>query len=213
MKTDGIPKGTIVAAASGFEFSAFVDEHYWRLDGHDLDRIVTNLSKRIRSAAPVLQPGIDCHADRIGLTDLEYAYSSNFWMHWHRSPIIAVIEKKGWGLRRVHAEMLSMLRALISLDPEKLAEFDVVEPLEYVRQIEEKRLAAADVLASELERLGRGEIAGHMLRYGIYLGMKLVQEHPPCEDFSFRILNEIGANDPLTRPAYPTRPDLTTLES
>lgn len=199
-----ITKDDVIRAAAPFEFSAYVDEHYWREDGADLARIVTNLSKDISSVGPVVQPRADVEGDRLGVTPKEYEYSANFWRQWHRSPIITAMTKQGWSLRRIHVELVDMLRALIALDPERLQEFDVIDTTDIVRQVEGGRTEAVSVVESELARLARDETEGHMLRLGMYLGLKLRDGETSVAELTARLLDDLGGNDGMERPAYST---------
>jgi hypothetical protein len=196
-----VSKETIIATAAEYEFSSFVNDFYWHNDDDDLFRIVCTLSEKLRKAAPVLEPGSDKPADRHGLTDQDYAYSANFWRHWHRSPIIDAIQKKNWSLVRVHKEMVTMLRALIALDATgELREWNVTDATGHVRDIEQGRSRAFAVMTAELDRLSRYETEGHMFRYGTYLALKILdEEKTPCRDFAKRIADELGASDPMYR--------------
>jgi hypothetical protein len=198
-----VTKDDIIGAAASFEFSAYVDEHNWRDDGEDLTRIVSNLSRDIRSVGPVVQPRQDTQGDKAGLTPQEYEYSANFWRQWHQSPIITAITRYGWSLRRIHVEMIDMLRALIALDPDKLQEFDVVDPTDIVRQVERGIIEPVTVVESELERLNRDESEGHMLRLGMYLGLKLQAGDASAGKLAARLLDDLGGNDGMERPTYP----------
>lgn len=199
-----VTKDAIIAAAASFEFSAYVDEHYWREDGDDLARIVSNLSRDIQSVGPVVQPRLDTQGDKIGLTPREYEYSANFWRHWHHSPIIPAMTEQGWSLRRIHVELVDMLRALIALDPEKLQEFDVIDTADLVRQVEGGRTDAASAIDAELARISSDETDGHMLRLGMYLALKLKAEGASLDALTARLLDDLGGNDGMERPEYPT---------
>ncbi len=199
-----VTKKAIIAAAASFEFSAYVDEHYWREDGDDLWRIVQNLSNDIRSVGPVVQPRPETQGDKLGLTPKEYEYSANFWRQWHLSPIITAMAKQGWSLRRVHVEMVDMLRALIALDPEKLQEFDVSDTSDIVRQVEDGRTDAASAVEAELARLSRDETDGHILRLGMYLAIRMKADGALLDALTARLLDDLGGNDGMERPEYPT---------
>lgn len=197
-----VTKTDILAATDHFEFSAYVDEHWWRDDGHDHYRLTAALSRDIRNSTPVLQPPKNTLADVLGLTPGEYLYSSQYWVRWHESPIIKAIREKNWSLRRCHMEMVEMLRALIALDPETLKEFDVVDITEVSVKVELGERWAAAVIREELARLPANETEGNMLRYGIMLGMHLVGvgEFRGVLD---RVLGGLGVHDGMTRPEYP----------
>jgi hypothetical protein len=199
-----ITKDDVIRAAAPFEFSAYIDEHYWREDGADLARIVQNLSNDIRSVGPVVQPRGDTEGDKIGLTPKEYEYSANFWRHWHRSPIITAMTQQGWSLRRIHIELVDMLRALIALDPDRLQEFDVIDTADIVLHVESGRTEAADAIESELARLTRDETDGHMLRLGMYLALRMKEGEAAIGELAARLLDDLGAIDTMERPDYPT---------
>jgi hypothetical protein len=199
-----VSKDQIIRATAGFEFSAYVDEHYWREDGEDLARIVTNLSRDLQSVGPVVQPRADIEGDKIGITPKEYEYSATFWRQWHRSPIITAMTKQGWSLRRIHVELVDMLRALIALDPERLQEFDVIDTTDIVRQVEGGRTDAVSAVESELARLPRDETDGHMLRLGMYLALRMKAEDADTTELAARLLDDLGGNDGMERPAYST---------
>jgi hypothetical protein len=102
--------------------------------------------------------------------------------------------------------MVAMLRALIALDPDRLSQYDVVVPSEEVAKIEEGAASAADLAATELGRLAHTEVPGHMLRYGIYIGLAMALEgktdHGDLARLARQLADDAGANDPLERPAY-----------
>jgi hypothetical protein len=200
-----VTKDDIIAATQQFEFSAYVDEHNWHDDGHDLYRLVSKLHGCISRAAPVLQPSREDEADTLGITPEEYEYSTNFWRVWHLSPIIDTIRTKNWSLRRCHIEMVDMLRALISLDSELLREFDVVDITEIASNVELGQLAAADVVATELTRLEANETEGNMFRYGMFLGLHLAGVGKENRETLRRLLGDLGVRDGMERPKYPRR--------
>lgn len=199
-----ITKDDVIRAAARYEFSAYVDEHYWREDGEDLTRIVSNLSRDLQSVGPVVQPRADTEGDKIGVTPKEYEYSANFWRQWHRSPIITAMTEQGWSLRRIHIELVDMLRALIALDPDRLQEFDVIDTADIILHVENGRTKSADAIESELARLARDETDGHMLRLGMYLALKMKGGEAALGEFTARLLDDLGGNDTMERPDYPT---------
>lgn len=199
-----ITRDQIAKAAARFAFSAYIDEHYWREDGEDLTRIVSNLSRDLQSVGPVVQPRSDTPGDKLGLTPKEYEYSATFWRQWHRSPIITAMTEQGWSLRRIHIELVDMLRALIALDPDRLQEFDVIDTADIVLHVESGRTEAADAIESELSRLARDDTDGHMLRLGMYLALKMKGGEAALGEFAARLLDDLGGNDTMERPDYPT---------
>jgi len=103
-------------------------------------------------------------------------------------------------------QLVAMLRALIALDPENLAEYAVVIPGEEVARVEEGAASATDVAASEMARLEHTSVQGHMLRYGIYLGLSMALEEKMDSTelvaLAERMAIEVGAKDPIVRHPY-----------
>jgi hypothetical protein len=199
-----VPRDEVDAVLARFKFDPYAkgkggdDEFY-------LNRLVRELHDDIERSLPALQPGaeIECGWDR--LTAEEREYSSKFFYLQHESLFLPLM-REGWGIRRIHREMVAMLRDLIALDPERLSEYDVVVPSEEVAKIEEGAASAADLASAELERLDRTRVDGHMLRYGIYIGLAMAlegkTEHGDLAKLARQLADEAGANDPLERPAY-----------
>jgi hypothetical protein len=195
----------IDAVLAHFNFSSYAESHAWERDEYFLIRIVRELKADIDRSLPALQPGaeIECGWDR--LTSEEREYSSKFFYHQHESLFLPLM-REGWSVRRIHREVVAMLRALIALDPERLSEFDVVVPSEEVAKVDQGSASAADLAASEIQRLARTRVDGHMLRYGMYLGLAMALEgntdHGDLANLARQLADEVGANDPLERPAY-----------
>lgn len=191
---------------SQFGFDAFADSRGWEDDDSFLRRLVSTLSDDIQKALPAIQPGLDTECGWDRLTWQEREYSRHFFYLEHESPILPLFRNEGWSIRRVHLQLVAMLRALITLDPENLAEYSVVVPHEEVANVEQGKASAADVATSEIQRLKRTRVDGHMLRYGMYLGLAMALEgntdHGDLADLARQLADEVGANDPLDRPAY-----------
>jgi hypothetical protein len=191
---------------SQFGFGAFADGKGWEDDGSFLRRLVWRLSDDIQKALPAIQPSpeTECGWDR--LTRQEREYSRHFFYLEHESLILPLFRNEGWSIRRVHLQLVAMLRALIALDPENLAERAVIVPGEEVANVEQGQASAADVATSEIDRLASTRVDGHMLRYGMYLGLAMAlegtTEHADLTRLARQLADEVGANDPLDRPAY-----------
>jgi hypothetical protein len=192
----------VKAVLARFNFGDYAKDHWFDEDEHFLVRLVGRLKSDIDKALPALQPdsAIECGWDR--LTAAEREYSRNFF-YLESESLFLPLMRKGWGIRRLHRGMVEMLRALIALDPESLAEYDVVVPSEEVSKVEVGDATAESVVSSELNRLSRNKTEGHMLRYGIYLGLAMAQAgKSDLAHLARRLAEEVGANDPLERPDY-----------
>lgn len=195
----------IDAVLRRFKFFGYADGRGWPNDEYFLARLVRQLKDDIDKALPALQPGdeIECGWDR--LTSDERAYSAKFFYLQNESLIIEAL-REGWSIRRIHREMVAMLRALIALDAENLAEYDVVVPSEEVAKVEQGTVDVTDLAVAELQRLPRTKAEGHMLRYGIYLGLAMALEgktgHADLADLARSLIGQVGAKDPLERPSY-----------
>jgi hypothetical protein len=200
-------KEAVEAVLAQFKFGSYVERRGLKIDDESyLYKLVGILQANIERCFPVLQPNAETRSGWDNLTFQEREYSSSHGYLEYESPILPVMLEEGWSLRRVHRELVSMLRALIALDPERLATYDVVIPSEEVSLIEDRQEAAADLAASELARLPGSGSLGHMLRYGLYIGLGMALEgrtsHDDLGKLSRFLAGELGAHDPLERPEY-----------
>lgn len=197
------------AILSDFGFSQYCELRRLEDDDSFLWRLTKALSESIDRALPALQPPIDETFGWDRMTWPEREYSRHFFYNEYESLIIPLF-REGWSVRRVHRQLVSMLRALIALDPERLSEFAVVIPSEEAALVDERAASAADLVSSERYRLAPTSISGHMFRYGLYLGMAMARNggmnEGELQDLAARIAEEIGAKDPLDRPDYAMDP-------
>lgn len=196
------------AVLARFNFSGYASYttgHAWERDEYFLTRLVRKLKDDIDKALPALQPGIEIECGWDRLTAPERNYSSKFF-YMESESLFTPLMREGRGIRRIHRDTVTMLRELIALDPERLSEYDVVVPSEEVAKVDQGAASAADLAASEIQRLARTRVDGHMLRYGMYLGLAMALEgktdHGDLANLARQLADEVGANDPLDRPAY-----------
>lgn len=201
----------VLAALSHFKFAAYIEQQAPGTEDENADeyyasRLANFLRENIERSLPVLQPGSDTLTgwDRLTVEEREYSRKHSYLEH--QSPFLPLMRNEGWGMRRIHRELVAILRAVIAIDPENLARYDVVIPGEEVSLIEEGTKDAADLGASELARLQNSGTQGHMLRYGLYIGLAMALEgktsHEDLGSLARRLADELGANDPLERPDY-----------
>lgn len=192
-----------------YEFSEFRDYYDREAEGF-LWKITRDLSDALRSTLPAIEPPPDETLSWERLTWQERAYSERFFPMTTNTPITRMMVERHWSIKRVHHHLVSLLRDLIALDPDELGEFDLVFPAEKATRVRKGEENAIDLISSERHRLQMSSADGHMLRYGLYLGLKaaislrLTSAAP--EKLSDLIASELGLNDPLDRPERQLNP-------
>ena len=201
-----IPKTTIIETLSRFRFGNWYPDDTWN-EPYSLAVEVSRLSERLSAAGPLVEAPLDEELRLHGLTTDEIIYTRSVTRGRHAYDMEALMTGEGWSVRRCHMELVSMLRALIALHPEELAEFDVVVPGEVVSGIERRETDALKQIDAAMRNEGADTHRGQMLRLGFYLGAKAsFMQKSPGEAAGFLVLmndlvQQLGGNDALRRPA------------
>ncbi|NTF16890.1 hypothetical protein G6L37_00425 [Agrobacterium rubi] len=200
------------AILSEFGFDELDILYAYRDNSGFLYRLTSKLSENISNALPALQPDADKKFGIDRMTFGEREYSKHFFYLDHESLILPLFRDEGWSVRRVHRHLTEMLRALIALDPERLREFEVVVPGEEVARIAQGGVVAGDLAESERHRMKKTTVEGHMLRYGLFLGLSMAMDGRSSDGdlkaLARTIADEMGASDPLERPKYKMHEDV-----
>lgn len=215
-----VSKEEILAAAAPFRFASWINEgriFSWKDDGYDLDRVLRELSEKIMNAEPALEAEPAEYVSALRLTASEGAWLQCYWSHtWIRSPAYDAMTKDRWSVRRCQSEMVAMLRALIELDRLSMWKYEVTIISDIVHDFDYGELKFVDSeIFNELDRLPKGTKEGQLLRWGMFLALQIhkdmadgrtgVDLNP--EGLYARLVKDLGADDPLQRPAREIDPE------
>lgn len=165
-------------------------------DGKIADRrawLIAKLIGEIGATATVHDEG---SLEKNGLTKAEASFVGRFPFS-DRDGVVALMKDDGWSRRRIQKELVSLLRLLISLDPDYLRQYDVAIVADELDEVDGgRRLAEAAVL----ERLSKFDAAGEdgfTFRHGLALGLRLAGEN---KEAALKIQAAVDADLGLSAP-------------